>query len=520
MPVHHWRGRDDVLNRRRGHRLVTTPSGAPGDQAVTKGLTFARHLPPSGAFGYDSAMRVERITLHEIGPFEDAYLQMPPAPRSGGEVILFEGPNGSGKTTIAEAIACAAAREPHESHPLMPPAKALLSRLRGDGWIRVDVSADGDAWPVLASTQQGKVTTPQGTGRRGLFGPVDGAAHDVHHDPVTWAAFAYGQSPTTPDVRTAGPQEITVPPLRGALAFGRGDPASSHLGQLLVNLRHQLGESALSAMGAGDAAASGEAVRAARLAGEAATRTMTALENGLSTVLGRAVRFKFGAERKRPNGGFAPEILFDGEPIPLHLLGEGMRRTMSWLTDLLVRLHRVRWADVSRSPHEQSFWLILDEVDESLHPRMQMRLVPVLRGLFPNANIYMTTHSPFVVASVGEGFVVPLRPDAQHRVNGPLRVQPLHPGQSLEWVIEEVFEAKTGFIDAVSRRTLDDHKADIARLRRREVLTAEEWRRLIERRRRLFSFGDELASMVAVLEVPVREAIEAHDDSETPEAAE
>jgi energy-coupling factor transporter ATP-binding protein EcfA2 len=458
-------------------------------------------------------MRVARIALHEIGPFEDAILEMPPPPDKGGEVFLFEGPNGSGKTTLAEAIACSAAREPMDSHPLMPPEKTLLSRLRPDGWLRVDVSNEGETWPVLASRREGRITLPGGYGSTGLHGPLDQAASGAHHAPIDWAAFAYGQATTTPGIETSGPQEIAAPPLRGALAFGRGDWAASYLGQLLVNLRHQLGESALSALDAEGRATSSDAVRAARLAGDGARRTMTAMEQGLSVLLGRAVRFKFGAERTRADGGFSPEILFDGEPVPLHLLGEGMRRTLSWLADLLVRLHRVKWVDDSRSPSEQSFWLILDEVDESLHPTMQMRMLPALRGLFPNASIYMTTHSPFVVASAGEGFVIPLRPDAQHRIRGPLRVEPLHPGQSLEWVIEEVFEAKTGFIDAGSRRALDDHKTDISRLRRKEALTEAEWQRMLERRKRLMSFGDELASVVAVLEVPVRALIEARESA-------
>jgi len=467
------------------------------------------------------AMRVERITLHEIGPFEDAVLQMPPASEKGGELILFEGPNGSGKTTIAEAIACSAAREPMDSHPLAPPEKTLLSRLRKDGWLQLDVSHDGETWPVLASEREGRITLPKAHGSSGLHGPLDQAAAEVNHKPIRWAAFAYGQAAKTPSIETTGPREITAPPLRGALAFGRGDWAADYLGQLLVNLRHQLGESALSTLGTGDGATSSEAVRAARLTGEGARRTLTAMESGLSALLDRAVRFKFGAERTRDTGGFSPEVRFDGEPVPLHLLGEGMRRTISWLTDLLVRLHRVSWADISRSPSEQAFWLVLDEVDESLHPRMQMRLIPALRGLFPNASIYMTTHSPFVVASAGEGFVVPLRPNVQHRVRGPLRVEPLHPGQSLEWVIEEVFGAQTGFIDPISREAIDDHKIDIARLRRKEVLTDGEWQRLFERRERLLSFGDELASVVAVLEVPVRAAIEAREDArgELPETA-
>ena len=53
-------------------------------------------------------MRIARIELDQIGPFDEAAIDIPsPAEAQRGEFILFEGPSGSGKTALLHAIACA-----------------------------------------------------------------------------------------------------------------------------------------------------------------------------------------------------------------------------------------------------------------------------------------------------------------------------------------------------------------------------------------------------------------------------
>jgi hypothetical protein len=182
-----------------------------------------------------------------------------------------------------------------------------------------------------------------------------------------------------------------------------------------------------------------------------------------------------------------------------------MRSTFAWLSDLLVRLHRVTWEDVHRSPLEQDFWLILDEIDESLHPTMQMRILPALRRLFPNAHIYATTHSPFVVASAGEGVVFPIRPDKDHKVRNKVKHLLLEPGQSLEWVVTEIFQAHAGFVDPGTRDALDAHKRDVRRLQRKNDI---DWEAFLARRDGLMKLNDEVRTVVAMQEVPVREEVD------------
>lgn len=47
-------------------------------------------------------------------------------------------------------------------------------------------------------------------------------------------------------------------------------------------------------------------------------------------------------------------------------------------------------------------FLLIDEPESHLHPELQKRIIPTLRELFPNIQIICTTHSPFIIASAGD----------------------------------------------------------------------------------------------------------------------
>jgi energy-coupling factor transporter ATP-binding protein EcfA2 len=439
-------------------------------------------------------MRVARIELKEIGPFEDAVLEIPaPAEGQRGELVIFEGPNGCGKTTIAEVIACAAERllpaillPSQEGGSIAPALGRLHSQASSCSVFLENGAAPFKAW-TCTSNGHDLLSAPE------LHRPQASAL-------MQRAAFAYKGHQETPDITTSGPSEIRTHPIVGALSFGRIEPASAHFGQLLTNLDYEIARALKDARNG-----SVDAARREELERIAASRQsmLDGIERALSDALARTVKIDF------PFGQHAPTILLDGDAIPLSLLGEGMRSTLAWLADLLVRLHRISWANQEISPLEQDFWLILDEIDESLHPTMQMRILPALRRLFPNARMYVTTHSPFVVASAGEGHVFSINPDARHRVSGTIEARRLEPGQSLEWVVEEVFGAQTGFIDPWTRDALRAHRADVNKLRRKEDLGGEGWRAFFYRRAKLMHLNEQVQTVVAMQEVPVQSVVEA-----------
>ncbi len=181
---------------------------------------------------------------------------------------------------------------------------------------------------------------------------------------------------------------------------------------------------------------------------------------------------------------------------------------MAWLSDLCARLELTRWKDTSRSPFDQDFWLLLDEIDQSLHPELQRHILPAVRRLFPNARIYATTHSPFVVASAPDGCVFPIRPDpATHHVRGAVAPVKLGPGRSLSWAVEEVFDVPSSFVDDATIARLEQHKAAVDKLRRGEI-EGFDWAAFARLRAPLVESEGEGRALVMLAEAKVRALVD------------
>lgn len=83
-----------------------------------------------------------------------------------------------------------------------------------------------------------------------------------------------------------------------------------------------------------------------------------------------------------------------GAPIPLEAWADGYRMTLTWMLDLYAWAMR---AEKINEQGEAEGILLVDELEQHLHPSMQTFILQRLRKLFPKMQLIATTHSPLVV---------------------------------------------------------------------------------------------------------------------------
>lgn len=89
-----------------------------------------------------------------------------------------------------------------------------------------------------------------------------------------------------------------------------------------------------------------------------------------------------------------------GSRMPLRDLADGYKSTFVWVTDLVGRaLSYNSQINYSREIHGI---VLLDEIEQHLHPKWQRSVVHRLKKEFPNLQFIITTHSPLIASSVGQ----------------------------------------------------------------------------------------------------------------------
>ncbi len=142
-----------------------------------------------------------------------------------------------------------------------------------------------------------------------------------------------------------------------------------------------------------------------------------------------------------------------GAEIPLDGWADGYRMTFNWVIDLY------GWAMKANAVTESGGVrgiLIVDEIDQHLHPSMQASLLHELQEMLPEMQIFATTHNPMTALSTESENIISL-----HRENDHIEIgaPPSLMGYSMDDVLSERDMFDVDPYPRGTRRALARHRA-------------------------------------------------------------
>ena len=150
------------------------------------------------------------------------------------------------------------------------------------------------------------------------------------------------------------------------------------------------------------------------------------------------------------------------------ILSSGTQGTLLWIWALALKMaYHYDWQE---GWHKKPAILLIDEIENHLHPTWQRRVIPALlhQDHFPNLQIFATTHSPFVVAGLKAGQVHLLSRDANGVVTATTNTEDI-----IGWTMDEILRTWMGVDDPTDLTTIERDKR-LRELREKESLTDEE----------------------------------------------
>ncbi len=144
--------------------------------------------------------------------------------------------------------------------------------------------------------------------------------------------------------------------------------------------------------------------------------------------------------------GTSDDIL--GEPLYAGALSSGTQATLLWVWALTLKMvNHYRWV---LNWNEEPAILLIDEIENHLHPTWQRRVIPALLEHFPGLQIFATTHSPFVVAGLKAGQVHLLKRDENGVVTATTNEEDV-----IGWTADEILRNLMGVDDPTDKDTAE-----------------------------------------------------------------
>ncbi|MBF0451930.1 MAG: AAA family ATPase [Candidatus Magnetomorum sp.] len=160
------------------------------------------------------------------------------------------------------------------------------------------------------------------------------------------------------------------------------------------------------------------------------------VEQAIANIVGYDVQFSFSYDPMNVT------IKINNENLEIDILPDGLKSIISWITDLFIRLERIQWTG-DNTILDKHFILLLDEIEIHLHPSWQRKILPVVQSLFKNAQIFIATHSPFVISSINDAWIYKfILKDGKSSLS---EIVPSKAGFSYPSVLDDVFDVDEYF---------------------------------------------------------------------------
>lgn len=151
------------------------------------------------------------------------------------------------------------------------------------------------------------------------------------------------------------------------------------------------------------------------------------LEDAMKTILDeKSIKLKFDYR----NYDF--KIIQDNrEPYGFDELSDGYSSVLNIVSDLILRIDKNRAGTKRNYAFDTEGIVLIDELETHLHIELQKKILPFLVEFFPNIQFIVTTHSPFVLNSIEDAVIYDLEKNI--RIEGMSQY-------SYEGVVEGYFE--------------------------------------------------------------------------------
>lgn len=310
---------------------------------------------------------IDRLILKNIRCFERLDIQF----NRPGESIVIIGDNGDGKSTVLRSLAIGLCDQSSAAALFRElPGEFVRRRRKGDSFVQVDLRGNG-GWRYRIRTDFSGPADFERVEQTHFHAKGKGEFRRIKQDRFPWTQMfvsGYGAG-----IRTFGNADYSnYLPVDAVYPLFRYDAALQSPELVIRRVVDEAGKRNINRR----------------------QRTLLKLQSALADLL---------------NLDGPEDVLLTGRGIffrgpwgeeELAAMGDGYRATTTWTLDLMSwwllyeeeRAHEFKPSDLAGI-------VIVDEIEQHLHPLWQRTILPQLREMFENIQFVVATHSPLVASS-------------------------------------------------------------------------------------------------------------------------